>query len=75
MSDKPDAILYSSPALVGFLGVKYLSNEYPDARLVFEVRDIWPLTLVELGGYSPKHPFIRLLQWIEDKAYRDSDIR
>jgi len=73
IADKPDAILYSSPALVGFLGVKYLSNEYPDARLVFEVRDIWPLTLVELGGYSPKHPFIRLLQWIEDKAYRDSD--
>jgi len=72
IEDKPGAILYSSPSLVGFLGGKYLSNVYPGARLVFEVRDIWPLSLVELGGYSLKHPFIRLLQWIEDKAYCDS---
>ena len=34
------------------------------------MRDIWPLTLVKLGGYSKKHPFIRLLQWIEDQAYQ-----
>lgn len=73
ITDKPDAILCSSPSLISFLGAKYLSKVYPHARLVFEVRDIWPLSLIELGGYSPKHPFIRLLQWIEDKAYRDSD--
>lgn len=70
---KPDAILYSSPSLLGFLGAKHLARNY-DARLAFEVRDIWPLTLVELGGFSPRHPFISLLQWVEDKAYRDSDI-
>ena len=71
--DHPDAILYSSPSLVGFLGAKYLAAHY-SARLAFEVRDIWPLTLVELGGYSPRHPFIRLLQWVEDKAYREADV-
>jgi len=70
--DAPDAILYSSPSLIGFLGAKYLSAHY-NARLAFEVRDIWPLTLVELGGYSPNHPFIRFLQWLEDKAYREAD--
>lgn len=72
LADSPDAILYSSPSLVGFLGAKYLASYYK-ARLAFEVRDIWPLTLVELGGYSPKHPFIRFLQWVEDKAYREAD--
>jgi glycosyltransferase involved in cell wall biosynthesis len=72
IADSPDAVLYSSPSLVGFLGAKYLASCYK-ARLAFEVRDIWPLTLVELGGYSPKHPFIRFLQWVEDKAYREAD--
>lgn len=72
IADSPDAILYSSPSLVGFLGAKYLANYYK-ALLAFEVRDIWPLTLVELGGYSPRHPFIRFLQWVEDKAYREAN--
>lgn len=70
--DRPDAILVSSPSLVAFLGAEWVARRMK-ARLVFEVRDIWPLTLVELGGYSVRHPFIRLLQWIEDRAYRVSD--
>ena len=70
---RPDAIIYSSPSLIGFLGARHLASYY-HSRLAFEVRDIWPLTLVELGGYSAKHPFIRFLQWVEDKAYQDSDL-
>jgi glycosyltransferase involved in cell wall biosynthesis len=70
--DKPDAILYSSPSLVGYLGAQRLAKIYR-VPLTFEVRDIWPLSLTEIGGYSPRHPFIRFLQWIEDKAYRESD--
>ena len=72
ISDKPDSILCSSPSPIPFLGARFLSKRYK-AQLVFEVRDIWPLTLVELGGYSPSNPFVRLLQWIEDKAYRESN--
>lgn len=69
---KPDTVLYSSPSPIGFLGAQRLARKY-SARLVFEVRDIWPLTLTEIGGYSSKHPLIRMMQWVEDKAYRDSD--
>lgn len=72
IKDKPDAILCSSPSLLTFLGAQRLAKFF-SARLVFEVRDIWPLTLTEIGGYSPKHPFMRLMQWVENKAYRDSD--
>lgn len=71
--DKPDSVICSSPSLVSFLAAKKIANKF-GARLVFDVRDIWPLTLTEIGGYSVKHPFIRFLQWVENKAYRDSDI-
>jgi len=69
--DKPDVLVCSSPSLLSFLGVKKLALKFK-ARLVFEVRDIWPLTLTEIGGHSPKHPFVRLMQVVEDLAYRDS---
>lgn len=68
LKDTPDVILYSSPHPLGYLGAEWLARRLK-CRLVFEVRDIWPLTLIEIGGYSPRHPFIRLLQWIEDRAY------
>ena len=72
LSSRPDVILYSSPSPIGYLGAKFLANKFK-AKFIFEVRDIWPLTLIELGGHSPKHPFVRFMQWIEDRAYRKSD--
>lgn len=68
---RPDAIVYSSPALIGYLGARRVAKKL-NVPLVFEVRDIWPMTLIELGGFSPKHPFMRLMQWVEDKAYQES---
>jgi glycosyltransferase involved in cell wall biosynthesis len=70
--ERPDVLLYSSPHLLGFLGAERLARRI-GARLVFEVRDIWPLSLVEVGGFSPRHPAIRLFQWIEDRAYARAD--
>lgn len=69
---QPDAVIYSSPQLIGYLGAERLARAC-EARLIFEVRDIWPLTLTEIGGHSPRHPFIRFMQWIEDRAYAHAD--
>ncbi len=70
---KPDAIIVSSPIPYPIVPAAFLARKL-GATLVFEVRDIWPLSLVALGSYSEKNPFIRLTQWVEDFAYRRADL-
>lgn len=73
LEERPDVIYYSSLSLVGFLGAEWLAKKLR-SPLVFEVRDIWPMTLVELGGKPKSHPFVRFLQWVEDRAYQKSNV-
>jgi glycosyltransferase involved in cell wall biosynthesis len=69
---RPDAILVSSPSLFPLpVGARWARRF--GARLAFEVRDIWPLTLRELGGLSRRHPLVALMQWLEDYGYRTAD--
>lgn len=42
-------------------------------RYVLEIRDLWPETIVELGGVSRHHPFIMLLSRIERVLVRNAD--
>lgn len=72
LGPRPDAILISSLSLVAYLPAEILARWYK-ARLIFEVRDLWPLSLTLLDGVSPKHPFVRFLQWIENRAYQRAD--
>ncbi|MBO6853870.1 MAG: glycosyltransferase family 4 protein [Marivivens sp.] len=68
----PDVIYYSSLSLVGSLGAEKLARR-TGARLVFEVRDIWPLSLQVLRGVPDSHPYVRYLRGIELRAYARAD--
>lgn len=69
---RPDVVIVSSLSLLTVLNGIWLKRKFK-CRLVFEIRDIWPLTLIEEGGFSPKNPLIRLLGWVERLGYRRAD--
>lgn len=69
---RPDAIVVSSLSLLTVLNGLLLKRKYK-CRLIFEVRDIWPLTITEEGGVSPKNPFVMFLAWVERLGYEKSD--
>jgi glycosyltransferase involved in cell wall biosynthesis len=43
------------------------------AKLVVEIRDIWPLTLVEEGGFKPWNPGVVFLSLVERFGYSVAD--
>ena len=70
---KPDAIIISSLSLFTIINGIFLKRKY-NAKLIFEIRDIWPLTLIEEGNFSKYNPLIVLLGFIEKLGYKFSDI-
>ncbi|WP_394233760.1 glycosyltransferase family 4 protein [Pseudomonas anguilliseptica] len=69
---RPDVVIVSSLSLLTIINGLLLRLKYK-CRLVFEVRDIWPLTIVEEGGFSNNNLFIKGLSWLERLAYRKAD--
>lgn len=69
---KPDAIVVSSLSLLTILNGFLLRRKY-QCRLILEIRDIWPLTIVEEGGFSRWNPLVLVLGFIERLGYRYAD--
>ncbi len=69
---KPDVLIVSSLSLLTLLNGFWLKRQY-GCRLIFEIRDIWPLTIVEEGGFSKWNPLVMLLGFIEFLGYRYAD--
>ena len=68
----PDVVIASSTYPLDIYPAKKIA-EQSGAMLIYEVHDLWPLSPIELGGMSPKHPYIRLMQKAEDECYKSSD--
>jgi glycosyltransferase involved in cell wall biosynthesis len=69
---KPDAVIASSTYPLDIWPAHRIAR-LAGARLLFELHDLWPLSPMELGGYSRWHPFIMLLQAAENFACRRAD--
>jgi glycosyltransferase involved in cell wall biosynthesis len=69
LQEKPDVILASSPhPFAGLAG--YRLSRRKEAKFIFEIRDLWPQTLVEIGGYSHRSPVVAFLRLLEKFLYR-----
>ena len=69
----PDVVLVSSLSLTSIIFGLYIRARH-GSRLVFEVRDIWPLTMIEEGGFSKWHPLALYLRFLELWGYRRADL-
>lgn len=69
---QPDIVMASSTYPMDIWIAQRISK-LSNAKLIYEVHDLWPLSPIELGGMSPKHPFIQWCQLAENTAYKKSD--
>ena len=69
----PSAIIASSVHPFSIFPAKHLARRL-GAKLVFEIRDLWPLTLIELLGLSEKSALVRACAFTEKYAVKHSDL-
>jgi glycosyltransferase involved in cell wall biosynthesis len=72
LEKKPDVVITSSTHPLDNFPGKWIAQQ-AGANLVYEVHDLWPLSLIELGGMSKYHPFVQLIRVGENFAYRNAN--
>lgn len=69
---KPDLVIAGSCYPIDNIPAHKIAKK-SGAKYTYEVRDIWPLSPMLIGGYSKYHPFIMVMQWGENYAYKHVD--
>ncbi len=69
---KPNTIIISSMPLFSVIPAYILAKKHK-AKLIFEVRDLWPQTPIYLKGYSKFHPVVVIMALIEKFGYKKAD--
>lgn len=69
---RPDVVIASSTYPIETFSAQKIAK-ISKAKLIHEVHDMWPATLIELGGMSKWNPFVLLMQLGEYSAFKHSD--
>jgi glycosyltransferase involved in cell wall biosynthesis len=72
IKEKPDVIIGSSVHLFAPFAA-YILSRLKRSKFIFEVRDLWPQTLIDIGSMSKKHPLIIFFRLLERFLYRNAD--
>ena len=70
---KPSTIIVSSMPIFPIWSGIQMKQKW-GAKLLFEIRDIWPLTLQLLGKKSAAHPAVKFIGWFEKIGYKKADV-
>jgi len=70
--ENPDVVVASSVYPLDNFPANKIARK-AEAIYVFELHDLWPLTPLEIGGYSKYHPFIKIMQYAENFTYKNVD--
>ncbi|MDD4157389.1 MAG: glycosyltransferase family 4 protein [Candidatus Cloacimonetes bacterium] len=73
LPEKPDIVIISSLSMFSILYGLFLKKKFK-CKLIFEVRDIYPLTLTEEFKFGRFNPLVLLLGFLEKIAYNKSDL-
>ena len=69
---RPDLVIASSMSLWTAIYAIHIKKQLK-IPFVLEIRDIWPLTPLQIGGFSRYNPFILLFKILEKHAYQKAD--
>lgn len=69
---KPDIVILSSHSMLPIICALWVKFKYK-AKLIVEIRDIWPKTLILLSRQSSKNPLILLISFCEKISYKCAD--
>ena len=73
LHDDYEVVVVSSPhPFQIYLGHKF--SKKCNAKLIFDIRDLWPLTLQKIGKLSANHPLIIALKFAEKYALKNADL-
>lgn len=70
--ENPDLIYTSSPDIFTAWKAEKFAKKHK-LPCVVEVRDLWPLSIVEYKGFSNSNPAIRILYGLEKRIYKRAD--